>query len=102
MTNADYAKALRQAHAHIQLLLRLPLREMLHAIAHAEAVGPMVDPTLYREKMDDLQVDKRVIEALYKATTQLARDVPEYAERTKGIDGFVAAAVLWTYAQEDR
>lgn len=102
MTHTAYARVLRQAHAHCVLLLRLPLAEALEAVAHAEAVGPITDPTLFREKAGDMQVDKQVLQALHAAVRQLRRTVPEYEERTKLIDPRMAAGGLAAlYQQED-
>lgn len=36
---------------------------MLRAINHSEAMGPMIDPTLYREKIDAMMQDKDLLEA---------------------------------------
>lgn len=45
------------------MLTQYDLPEMLRAIEHAEAMGPMIDPTLYREKADAMDEDKTLLEA---------------------------------------
>jgi hypothetical protein len=37
--------------------------ELLRAIGRAEALGPMLDPTLYREKAGAMDEDRKVFEA---------------------------------------
>lgn len=45
------------------MLTEHDLPGMLNAIEHAEAVGPMIDPTLYRNKHEAMGHDKDLLEA---------------------------------------
>lgn len=54
-----------------ELLEQLPLAEMLDAQAHAEAAGPIVDPTLFRSKAKAFQVDMNRTRILRKAQRAL-------------------------------
>jgi len=48
-----------------RLLVNAPMsvRDMLEAIREAEAVGPMLDPTLYKAKAQAMAEDKALLEA---------------------------------------
>lgn len=50
----------------------LPLLEMAEAQAVAEAVGPFMDPTLYRSKAAAFHVDMERVRILRKAQVSLA------------------------------
>lgn len=45
------------------MLTQYDLPEFIRAIEHAEAIGPMIDPTLYREKNEAMMQDKELLEA---------------------------------------
>lgn len=45
------------------MLTQYDLPAMLNAIERAEAIGPMIDPTLYREKHEAMGQDKDLLEA---------------------------------------
>jgi hypothetical protein len=45
------------------MLTQYDLPAMLNAIERAEAIGPMIDPTLYREKAEAMGQDKDLLEA---------------------------------------
>lgn len=67
LTRTQYAARLQEAY-HIALLVNaLPLDGMLEAIDRAETLGPVLDPTLWIRKADDMAKDKRIIEALIEA-----------------------------------
>lgn len=44
-------------------LLPFDLNGLLQDIEHAHAVGPILDPTLYREKVDVMELDKELLRA---------------------------------------
>lgn len=45
------------------MLTQYDLPAMVRAIEYAEAMGPMIDPTLYREKREAMDQDKDLLEA---------------------------------------
>jgi hypothetical protein len=49
----------------------LPLADMLTAQANAGTIGPILDPTLYREKMNDFRIDMERARILRKAQASL-------------------------------
>ena len=57
MTDREYLAANAKVAMTCDLVERLPLLDMLAAQARAEAVGPLLDPTLYREKAQAFHVD---------------------------------------------
>ncbi len=46
-----------------QVLAPYDLPAMIKAIEHAETVGPVLDPTLYRDKVNAMLQDKALLEA---------------------------------------
>jgi hypothetical protein len=67
-----------------RILAMLPLEDMLTALNHAEAIGPFIDPTLYREYLSTK--NGAVIKELLKAALAVKRIVLKnqpQAEATK-------------------
>jgi len=50
------------------LMARLPLKEFLEDINRAETVGPIVDPTLYRDGAEKLHQVKSLAQAASKVS----------------------------------
>lgn len=66
----NYRLTVAQAALCARLLAEVPLDEMLAAIERAETTGPILDPTLWREKGRAMREDKALLEAarpLWKA-----------------------------------
>jgi hypothetical protein len=61
----QHTLAVRNAALIYQIIKDQPFAELLEKIGAAEAVGPILDPTLYRDKSKALGEDKKMIEALY-------------------------------------
>lgn len=59
----DYKAAVRTCYLAAKMLAQHDLKHVIAAINRAETVGPIVDPTLYREKSGHMAEDKRVVEA---------------------------------------
>jgi hypothetical protein len=73
MADAEaYQAAVITCEAARQVLSRLDLPELLSAIEQAEALGPVLDPTLWLEKSRAMAEDK----ALFRAALQLATFKP--------------------------
>jgi hypothetical protein len=60
----EYALVLAQAWLFAAMINQLPLERMVAAQATADALGALMDPTLYREKHVALSQDKALCEAL--------------------------------------
>lgn len=63
MTRDEYRSNMALVYSFARVLKELPLAEMLEGISRAEAIGPMLDPTLYREKSKAMEEDRRALEA---------------------------------------
>jgi hypothetical protein len=64
VTKENYPATLAGLWAMAQLLEEAPLPEMLAAAERADSIGPLVDPTLYREKGRALAEDIEMLDAL--------------------------------------
>jgi hypothetical protein len=60
---ADYQAAVVACHLARALLHDYDLPSLLRAIEHSEAVAPIIDPTLYREKAKAMKQDRDIIRA---------------------------------------
>jgi hypothetical protein len=60
---ADYQAAVVACHLARALLHDYDLPSPLRAIEHSEAVAPILDPTLYREKAKAMGQDRDIIRA---------------------------------------
>lgn len=60
---AEHQQAVMTAALCRQLLAQHDLPGLLRAIQHAESVGPIFDPTLYRLKSAALEEDRLLLEA---------------------------------------
>jgi hypothetical protein len=64
----------------VQTLALLPLKELIEAGDHSLAIGPITDPTLWRDKAVPLQQDLELLKAARTFVTTMQRAVAE-AER---------------------
>jgi hypothetical protein len=71
VTKDNYGPNLAGLWAQAFLIEEAPLAEMLAAAEHADTVGAIVDPTLYREKMRALHEDMEMLRALLHVQTTL-------------------------------
>ena len=60
---ADHQAAVVACHMARALLHQHDLPSLLRAIEHSEAVAPVLDPTLYREKAKAMRQDRDIIRA---------------------------------------
>jgi hypothetical protein len=63
ITPAEYQQALFTVATAGRLIVEADVPELLRKIEHCEAFGGFVDPTLYRDKIKDVQHDKDMLEA---------------------------------------
>lgn len=76
----DHREKLVQAGFVAGMLRRLPLDELLEAIAIAHAGGPIIHPTEYRENVDRMKEDEQLLRILQRAQQELnALPWPEMA-----------------------
>lgn len=59
----DYACTLRTAHLAMRLLSQWDVPAVLRAQEQAHAVGPILDPTLYRQRAEALRQDQEILRA---------------------------------------
>ena len=78
MTAERYQEMNVTLHVVAALVLRWEgeLVEFIDRGAEAEAVGPFIDPTLYREKREDLAVDLRIARAFHRLQKELRVIIP--------------------------
>lgn len=63
MNGEDYRAAVMHVALAAQLLAAHDLPALLEAIAKAEAIGPILDPTLYRQKGKAMMEDREILRA---------------------------------------
>ncbi len=63
MTKEQYQEAVQMCALAGGALTAHDLPGLLEAIDHAEVAGPLLDPTLYREKGAEMNHDKKLLEA---------------------------------------
>jgi hypothetical protein len=71
VTRDNYQANLASTWALAFLVEEAPLAEMLAAAEHADTIGAIVDPTLYRDKMRQLHEDMEMLRALLHVQTTL-------------------------------
>lgn len=59
--------------AQARLIAALDLEELLNAIDRAEAVGPVLNPTLYKQGAEKMQAIRRVAEAALKIKNEVLK-----------------------------
>ena len=64
MDNEEYIQTQNQIVLLGRLILSLDLPSFLDRISRAETIGPLINPTLYRDAMGNLQDLKDLAEAL--------------------------------------
>ena len=63
MNRHEYRAGLLACYAAAQAIAQHDLPAMLEAADRAEAMGPVLDPTLYRDKAGAMHEDRKVISA---------------------------------------
>lgn len=59
------------------IISEMPLEDVIAAIDQSDAVGPVLDPTLYREGSEQMQKYKEVVEAFKRVKDVWKRQVAE-------------------------
>src|SRR5713101_4635387 len=76
----DYRKAIKSCIGAGFLLTEYKLPEILAAINQAEATGPMLNPTLFREKAQALREDKELLKAAMPLYNLVQRRIDEVTQ----------------------
>lgn len=66
MSVEEYQSAVVAAKFCANLLAGHDINKLLDAIERADAVGPVLDPTLYRDKQKAMHEDKELLQAALK------------------------------------
>lgn len=64
MDKHEYEATLQQSYLVLSMAARLPVDEALQLARRSEAIGPVTDPTLWRENQHKLREDVEVMEAV--------------------------------------
>jgi hypothetical protein len=78
---AEYEAEIIKLRLFASIIQSVPLERMLEQAERAEGIGPLLDPTLYREKMDGLQMDIELLRAFVKAKRDTRKAVERFIER---------------------
>ena len=92
MDQNEYLAMQRTLLALSAALVRFRLTDFLSSIDHAQAVGPVLDPTLYRRGMDNLQFVESVARVIAQAGYDIRRAIgqaPNGAELLRALDAEV-------------
>ena len=60
----EYSNHLRTAYLFASLSASIPAQEMVDMLSRSEAIAPLLDPTLWREKGKAASEDKELLHAL--------------------------------------
>ena len=77
MKSDEYATAQHQLITLCLFARFLPAEEMLRAQERADTVGPVMDPTLYRDAIQDPQERWRMIKRLTQAAAKFKAELEE-------------------------
>lgn len=78
-----YREAVRACHTAALLIAQHDLPGVLRAIAHADAFGPLLDPTAWRDKHEAMHQDREVVNAamgLFEFGRKLHPEMARFAE----------------------
>lgn len=74
MTKEEYANTQQQILLVCSLLREMPLEDFIEWIEKAEAVGPIVNPTLYRESRGNIELVKKLAEKLLAVKISIPKE----------------------------
>jgi hypothetical protein len=78
---AEYEAEIVKVRLFASILQGVPLERMLEQAERADSIGAMIDPTLYREKMNGLDMDIELLRAFAKAKRDTRKAVERFIER---------------------
>lgn len=73
MIKEDYQQTQEQIRLIAQIVVDMPLMDFIIEIIHAETIGPLANPTLYRQAACNLAKIKSLAEALLPFQTQVLK-----------------------------
>lgn len=74
MTGAEYQNAIKTCAMAARIMATLEIDKLLESISKADAVAPLVDPTLWMQKRDAMLQDRELLNA--------ARPLWEWGKKT--------------------
>jgi len=80
----DYEQAQAQVTTLAQLVRLIPLEDMKAQQDRTDAVAPMLDPTLYRQALDDPKAGWETVKRLTTAAVEFQREVNKILEPLDG------------------
>lgn len=84
LSNSEYTQNLHLAWLLSSQLLGMPVDSMLAQARTADALGPILDPTSWRQNGQKLQEDIEMLEALTAARSRLRKMAAAQAEQAGG------------------
>ena len=76
-----------------KIIATLPLEEWLEAFERAETLGPILDPTLYREYIYDPEEKGELLKDLIRSAVPLKREIQKLQKRFSGAQAGARTAV---------
>lgn len=73
----DYRTTVLTTVLAARALAQLPIVKMLRDIETAEIVGPLMDPTLFREKGEAMRQDKLLLQAALQFLEKIREALPD-------------------------
>jgi hypothetical protein len=86
----EYQRGVTAVAFAMRLIGGQDIPKLLEAIEQAHALGPVLDPTLYRDKVQAMGEDKRILEAglpLWKLCNELMKKRAEVAGAQRAQEG---------------
>lgn len=77
-----------------EIIRQLPIEEFIEAINTADTLGPILDPTLYREGGEKMMEIKRLAEPMVVITRQRNRMREKSSDQVNQINGASASALI--------
>lgn len=71
ITDTEYRAFNEMMHGWLAVIQPIPIQEMIERANRSLAVGPVLDPTLWREKHKDVELDIEVFKA-FRSVQQIA------------------------------
>ncbi len=84
MDNHAYTAAVNTVQIAAGLLLNLDLASVINAMEHAEALGPILDPTFYQQASGKMADQRRLIAAALPLQAEIRRQFASAEIRKAG------------------
>jgi hypothetical protein len=84
MDRTDYVNAVNTVQIAAGLLTTLDLAEVLNCMERADALGPILDPTLYKDASERMDAQRRLIQAALPLQAEMRRQFAAAGMRKAG------------------